>query len=417
VLKYWSSAFLTLVLCVIEGKALGIMVQGRKVAAVIVAGGSGARAGGDLPKQYQLLGGEAIIRRTLQAFLDHPEISHVISVIGDGHADWFRAATAGLPLPAPVTGGSTRQDSCREGIEAAAEFAPDVILIHDAARPFVSPALISRVIAAVDEESGAIPGLPVTDTLKRTEQGIVGATVKRDQLWSVQTPQGFPFTAIRAAHKAARDQGIDTLTDDAAVAEAHGLDVRVVIGEVANIKLTTNEDIRIAQHARARESYALRPDVRTGQGIDFHVFQKGNFVTLGGTKIPHSHGLKGHSDADVVLHAVTDAILGSIGESDIGAHFPPSDAKWKNADSRIFVAKAMELLRARDGVISQIDVTVLAEAPKVNPHVAAMKDVLAALCGVTLDRIAIKATTTEKMGAIGRKEGIAAFALATVRLP
>jgi 2-C-methyl-D-erythritol 4-phosphate cytidylyltransferase / 2-C-methyl-D-erythritol 2,4-cyclodiphosphate synthase len=405
------------VLCVIAGKALGLMVNSRKVVAVIVAGGSGARAGGDLPKQYQLLGGEAVIRHTLKAFLAHPEIDHVIPVIGEGHHEWFHEATIGLDVPAPITGGRTRQESCREGIEAAVEFAPDVILIHDAARPFSSAALISRVIGAVDANSGAIPGLPVTDTLKRTEQGIVGGTVKRDQLWSVQTPQGFPFDAIRAAHKSARDNNIDTLTDDASVAEAHGLDVRVVIGEVANIKLTTSEDIRMAQQTKAREGLALRPDVRTGQGIDFHVFEKGSFVTLGGIQIPHSHGLKGHSDADVVLHAVTDAILGSIGEADIGAHFPPSEAKWKNAESKIFVAKAMELLRTRDGIVSQIDVTVLAEAPKINPHVAAMKTNIAELCGVSLDRVAIKATTTEKMGAIGRKEGIAAFAIATVRLP
>jgi 2-C-methyl-D-erythritol 4-phosphate cytidylyltransferase / 2-C-methyl-D-erythritol 2,4-cyclodiphosphate synthase len=405
------------VLRFIAGKALGRMVNSRKVVAVIVAGGSGARAGGELPKQYQLLGGEAVIRQTLKAFLDHPEVNHVIPVIGDGHFDWFRDATAGLHVPSPITGGRTRQESCCEGIEAAAEFEPDVILIHDAARPFTSAALISRVIAAVDATSGAIPGLPVTDTLKRTEQGIVGGTVKRDQLWSVQTPQGFPFAPIRAAHKSARDNSIDTLTDDAAVAEAHGLDVRIVIGEIANVKLTTSEDIRMAQQAKARDGYVYRPDVRTGQGIDFHVFEKGRFVTLGGVKIAHTHGLKGHSDADVVLHAVTDALLGSIGEADIGAHFPPSDATWKDADSKIFVAKAMELLRARDGIVSQIDVTVLAEAPKINPHVAAMKAILAELCGVTLDRVAIKATTTEQMGAIGRKEGIAAFAIATVRLP
>ncbi len=393
------------------------MSRAKTVVAVIVAGGSGARAGGELPKQYQLLGGEAIIRRTLRAFLEHPEVTYVIPVIGEGHETMFHEAVAGITPLVPVIGGRTRQESCREGIEAAAELAPDVILIHDAARPFASPALISRVIAAVDDETGAIPGLPVTDTLKRTESGLVGATVKRDQLWSVQTPQGFPYQAIRAAHKSAHDSGIDTLTDDAAVAEANGLNVRVVLGEAKNVKLTTSEDIRSAQQAQSREALSLRPDIRTGQGIDFHVFVKGDAVILGGVRIAHTHKLKGHSDADVVLHAVTDALLGAIGESDIGVYFPPSDAQWKNADSRIFVAKAMELLRARDGIVSQIDVTILAEAPKVSPHVPEMKSVIASLCNIALDRVAIKATTTEKMGAIGRKEGIAAFAIATVRLP
>jgi 2-C-methyl-D-erythritol 4-phosphate cytidylyltransferase / 2-C-methyl-D-erythritol 2,4-cyclodiphosphate synthase len=239
----------------------------------------------------------------------------------------------------------------------------------------------------------------------------VGATVPRDQLWSVQTPQGFPYQPILEAHRKAVREGVDTLTDDAAAAEYAGIGVRVVMGEARNIKLTTAEDLAKAQSASQRN------DIRTGQGIDFHVFETGKQVILGGVAIPHSHKLKGHSDADVVLHAITDALLGSIGEGDIGTFFPPSDMQWKNADSKIFVEKAIELLRARNGIVANIDVTILAEEPKITPHIKAMKTCISSLCKITADRVAVKATTTEKMGSIGRKEGIAAFALATIRLP
>jgi 2-C-methyl-D-erythritol 4-phosphate cytidylyltransferase/2-C-methyl-D-erythritol 2,4-cyclodiphosphate synthase len=387
------------------------------VAAVIVAGGSGLRAGGEIPKQYQLIGGKPVIRWTLEAFLSHPGVNHVQAVIGDGHADLFAQATIGLDLPAPVTGGANRQDSCRMGIEACHVTHPQRVLIHDAARPFISHAVISNVIAELDHCDAVIPGLPVADTMKFAPEGFIERTVDRGSMWFVQTPQGFAYDKILSAHRQAARDGRDSFTDDAAVAEYAGLQVRIAAGDQANRKLTTSHDVRVADKELSARLFVERPDVRTGQGIDFHVFEKGNGVTLCGVKIPHTAKLKGHSDADAALHALTDAILGAIGEADIGKHFPPSDPRWKGEPSSNFLLKAMELLGARKGIIGNVDITILAEAPRIGPHVAAMKSVLSPLLQVAADRIAIKATTTEEMGAIGRKEGIAAFATATVRLP
>ena len=387
------------------------------VLAVIVAGGSGLRAGGGLPKQYQLVGGKPVIRWTLDAFANHPLISQVQVVIGTGHEALFEAASKGLNLLKPVSGGGTRQDSCREGLEACSTHHPSKVLIHDAARPFLSPELIGNVIAELDHAVAVIPGLPVADTMKFAPGGQIERTVDRASLWYVQTPQGFDYAKILAAHRKARDAGETRFTDDAAVAEYAGMKVQIIAGEQRNRKLTTAHDIREADRENALRGFEARPDVRTGQGIDFHVFEKGKSVTLGGVVIAHTHRLKGHSDADVVLHAVTDAILGSIGEADIGQHFPPSDPQWKGAPSSIFVAKAMELLRKRDGMLAHIDITILAEAPRIGPHLGAMKNALAAMLGITTDRIGIKATTTEGMGAIGRREGMSASAVATVRLP
>jgi len=387
------------------------------VAVVIVAGGAGFRAGGELPKQYQLIGGRPMIWWTLKAFTDHPGVSHVQTVIGANHGHLFAEAIAGLEIAPPVIGGDTRQDSCRIGIAACKNSGTQKILIHDAARPFVSADLISHIIAELDRSEGVIPGLPVADTMKFAPGGLVERTVDRQGLWSVQTPQGFDFRAIMAAHEKAHDQDLRGLTDDAAVAEKFGIKVRVIAGRAENRKLTTAEDIRNADQFMMAKANSERMDVRVGQGIDFHEFEAGDGVVLCGVKIPHDKKLKGHSDADAAMHALTDAVLGALGEGDIGTFFPPSDAKWKDVSSMIFLRKAVDLLNARNGIIANVDITILAEAPRVGPHIAAMKALLSPLLHISLDRVAIKATTTEKLGAIGRREGLAAFATATVRLP
>ena len=385
-----------------------------KTVAVIVAAGSGQRAGGDLPKQFQLLGGKSVLRHTLEAFARHPEIHTVITVIAQGFENHYAEAAIGLALPAAVMGGATRQESCALGIEAAAAIKPNAVLIHDAARPFVSAKIISDVIAKLAEAEAVIPVLPVADTMKRAEAGVVSQTLTRDGLYFVQTPQGFHFDKIRSAHKALAARGINNLTDDAAVAEAMGMKVHIVAGDPANRKLTTTQDM---QDANQNMKQLQNTETRVGQGVDFHTFTTGHSIWLCGVEIPHSHSLLGHSDADVALHALTDALLGAIGESDIGVHFPPSDPQWKNAKSAIFIEKAVSLIKKRGGEIGNVDVTILAEAPKISPHLVAMKSSLSQILGIATDRIAIKATTTEQMGAIGRKEGMAATAIATVRLP
>ncbi len=387
------------------------------VAVVIVAGGSGFRAGGELPKQYQLIGGRPVLWWTLKAFADHPEVSYVQTVIGAGHEKLFADATVGLKIASPVAGGASRQDSCRLGIAACAKSNAQKILIHDAARPFVSADLISQIIKELERSDGVVPGLPVADTMKFAPGGMVVNTVDRQSLWAVQTPQGFQHDAILNAHHQAHAQKLVGLTDDAAVAEKFGIKVRIVYGREENRKLTTAEDIIVANRTLINKLNLDRLDIRMGQGIDFHAFEKGSGVILCGVKIPYTKKLKGHSDADAAMHALTDAILGAIGEGDIGTFFPPSDPQWKNAASSIFLKKAVELLNARNGIIANVDITILAEAPRIVPHIAAMKAVLSPLLHISADRIAIKATTTEKLGAIGRSEGLAAFATATVRLP
>ena len=387
------------------------------VAAVIVAGGSGLRAGGEGPKQYQMIGGKPVIWWTLQAFASHPGISYVQPVIGEGHEKMYVAAAGDLRIEPPVTGGATRQDSCRAGLEALARHKPEKVLIHDAARPFASRDLISHVIAWLDRHGAVVPGLPVAETLKLAPGGIVKATVDRSGLWTAQTPQGFSFDAILAAHRAALAAGTGDMTDDAAVAERAGIEIAMIPGRIENRKLTTAEDIDTAHRVMISAQLTNLPDIRVGQGIDIHPFEDGSSVTLCGVAIPYSQRLKGHSDADVAMHALTDAIFGAIGEGDIGTHFPPSDPQWRGAASSIFLAKAVELVRSRGGMIANADITILAEAPRIGPHVEAMKAKLALLLGIAKDRIAVKATTMERLGAIGRGEGIMAFASATVRLP
>jgi len=387
------------------------------VAAVIVAAGSGLRAGGEKPKQYQEIGGKPVIWWTLKAFLDHPGVSRVQAVIGEGHEALYAEAVAGLELPPPVPGGGTRQDSCRLGIEALATHAPAKVLIHDAARPFVPQDLISHVIAWLDRYPAVIPGMPISETIKFAPGGIVSHTVDRAGMWTAQTPQGFAYDAIRQAHRDAHQQQAANLTDDASVAERAGITIAMIPGRIENRKLTTAEDIDLADHAMIARQFANLPDIRVGQGIDIHPFEAGDSVTLCGVTIPHNRKLKGHSDADAAMHALTDALFGAIGEGDIGVHFPPSDPQWKGAPSRIFLVRAVDLVHRRGGLIANADITILAEAPKIAPHIAAMKDSLASLLHVAPGRIAIKATTMERLGAIGRSEGLMAFATVTVRLP
>lgn len=387
------------------------------VAAVIVAGGSGLRAGGEKPKQYQLIGGRPVIWWTCRAFLEHPAVAHVQPVIGEGHEQMFAEAVKGLDIPRPVIGGSTRQESCRIGIESVARHRPTKVMIHDAARPFISAGLIDGVIDWLDRFPAVVPGMPVAETLKFAPGGVVNRTVDRAAIWTAQTPQGFLYDGILAAYRKAEAEQTQGLTDDASVAEHAGIAISMIPGEYRNRKLTTGDDIVMADRDMTGQLLEARPDVRVGQGIDVHPFDDGDAVILCGVSIPHAKKLKGHSDADVAMHALTDAILGTIGEGDIGTHFPPSDPQWKGAASRIFLMKAMELLEAKRGIIANADITILAEAPKIAPHVPAMRAFLAPLLHVDPSRIAVKATTMEKLGAIGRKEGIMAYATVTVRLP
>ncbi len=383
------------------------------VAAVIVAGGTGLRAGGEKPKQYQMIGGKPVIWWTLKAFVEHPGVSLVQTVIADGHGAMFEEAAGNFKVEKPVCGGVTRQESCLRGLEAIAAQKPAAVMIHDAARPFASQDLISHVIAWLSRHQAVVPGIPVADTLKLAPGGIVKSTVDRSGMWAAQTPQGFSFDVILAAHRAAHTAGMGSFTDDAAVAEWAGIEIAMIPGRMENRKLTTAEDIEKADRAML----GGLPDIRVGQGIDVHPFADGDGVTLCGVVIAHDKRLKGHSDADAALHALTDAIFGAIGESDIGAHFPPSEAAWKGAASAIFLSKAVDCVRQRGGIIANVDITILAEAPRIAAHIPAMKAFLSPLLGIDASRIAIKATTTERLGAIGRKEGIAAFATATVRLP
>ncbi len=384
----------------------------RRVTALIVAAGRGSRFGGPLPKQYALLDGEPVLRRTIAAFQATPSVDQVIVVIGSGDDARYKAATRGLSLPAPVPGGSSRQQSVLHGLEALAAQAPDFVAIHDAARPFVRPAEIEACLAAASADGidGAILGIPLADTLKRVGEGqTITETVPRRDLWRAQTPQVFRFARLLAAHRAAASLAADeatALTDDAAVAERAGLSLVMVAGSEDNRKITTTADLSLPHM-----------ETRTALGFDVHGFAPGNAVMLGGVAIAHTHALAGHSDADVALHALTDAVLGTIGAGDIGKHFPPSDPQWRGASSDRFLRHAIDLVTTRGGRIVHLDVTIVCEAPKVGPHRDAMVNSIAAIAGVASGRVSVKATTTEGLGFTGRREGIAAQAIATVELP
>ncbi|PIE07361.1 MAG: bifunctional 2-C-methyl-D-erythritol 4-phosphate cytidylyltransferase/2-C-methyl-D-erythritol 2,4-cyclodiphosphate synthase [Rhodobacterales bacterium] len=383
------------------------------IAAIIVAAGRGTRAGGDLPKQWQRLHGRRVADWTVAAFHAHPRIGRVVLVL---HPDDL-ALGEGFPGTIITTGGATRDASVARGLEALAATPPDRVLIHDVARPLVSAGLIDRVIDALDTAPGAAPALAVTDALWLGAQGKVTGTRDRSGLFRAQTPQGFRYADILAAHRSAHrsdpgaDPGADPggAADDVEVARAHGLEVAIVEGDEANIKITGPGDF-----ARAEELMGKAMDIRVGQGYDVHAFEAGTACVLCGVEVAHDRGLKGHSDADVGMHALTDAIYGALAEGDIGRHFPPSDPQWKGAASHVFLDHAIGLARAKGFELANCDVTLICERPKIGPHAAAMQAALAEIMTVAPERVSVKATTSERLGFTGREEGIAALAVATL---
>lgn len=388
------------------------------IAAIVVAAGTGERANAGeetTPKQYRIVGGLPVLTRTINALLASEAISFILPVIHADHQERYAALGIDNPrvLPA-VVGGTQRQASVLRGLTALERRKPDLVLIQDAARPFAEPGVIDGVIAALASHDAALPVMPVTDTIKRSIDGAtVAATEDRHQLYAAQTPQGFRFPQILAAHTAAAKLP-GTFTDDASIAEWAGMIVALTPGSSRNIKLTLPEDFATAERLSGG---SMQMETRVGTGFDVHPFEAGDSVWLGGVRIAHDHKLKGHSDADVALHALTDALYGALGEGDIGAHFPPSDPQWKGAASSIFLGHAAKLVAERGGRIVNLDLTVVCEAPRVGPHVAAMKAAIGAICGVSSGRIAVKATTSEQLGFTGRGEGIVAMASASVELP
>jgi 2-C-methyl-D-erythritol 4-phosphate cytidylyltransferase/2-C-methyl-D-erythritol 2,4-cyclodiphosphate synthase len=393
---------------------------------VIVAAGRGERAGSpdEGPKQYRPIGGRPVIAHTLSTFLTWPMRGPIVVVIHPDDEALYATATAGLEdaeTVATTFGGDTRQRSVYEGLRALAVTGATHVMIHDAARPFVDHDMLDRIAKAFDDGVDAVlPAVAVSDTLKRGgSDGLVHETVSRTSLYAAQTPQSFLLSEIRAAHEKAAALRRDDFTDDAAIAEWAGLPVAIVEGSVENVKLTVKRDIAMADEKLSSKSPAQAqlfplPDVRTGNGYDVHQLVPGDGVTLCGVLIPHDQKLSGHSDADVALHALTDALLATCGAGDIGDHFPPSDMQWKGAPSKIFLDHAAKIVREKGGTIMNADVTLIAEAPKVGPHRDAMRKNMAAILGITIDRCSVKATTNETIGFVGRREGIAAIATATV---
>ncbi len=382
-----------------------------RVYVLVVAAGRGVRFGGPTPKQWLDCAGRPLLSHTLEALAAAPDLAGITVVIHPDDSALYqnavdKAPSAAALLSSPAFGGATRQASVRKGLEALEAVQPDIVLIHDGARPFVSAGLVARATAA----AGRFSALAVTDTIKQVAGDRIVASPDRASLRAVQTPQAFEFPLALAAHRAASRAD---LTDDAAVVEAAGRKVHVFEGDPGNLKVTTMSDLAEAER---RLSPALT-DVRVGQGFDVHAFADGDAVWLGGVSIPHSHKLEGHSDADVVLHALCDAIYGALGEGDIGAHFPPSDPQWRGAASSIFLAHAASRVRERGGVLAHLDVNLVCEAPRVGPHREAMRARIAEIAGVAIDRVGVKATTAEKLGFVGRREGVACMALATLRLP
>ncbi|CCD96788.1 IspD/ispF bifunctional enzyme (Includes: 2-C-methyl-D-erythritol 4-phosphate cytidylyltransferase (4-diphosphocytidyl-2C-methyl-D-erythritol synthase) (MEP cytidylyltransferase) (MCT); 2-C-methyl-D-erythritol 2,4-cyclodiphosphate synthase (MECPS) (MECDP-synthase)) [Bradyrhizobium sp. ORS 375] len=390
------------------------MTTSQRTAAILVAAGRGLRAGAGGPKQYRTIGGRTVIHRALAAFAEHPEVAVVQPVVNPDDIDVFNAAVSGLRHEPPAHGGATRQASVLAGLEALVPHKPDIVLIHDAARPFVTPAVISRAIVAANTTGAAIPVVPVTDTIKEVgARGDITATPERAKLRIAQTPQTFKFDTILEAHRRAARDGLTEFTDDAAIAEWAGLTVATFEGDVANMKLTTPEDF-VREEARLTASLG---DIRTGTGYDVHAFGEGDHVWLCGLRVPHSKGFLAHSDGDVGLHALVDAILGALADGDIGSHFPPSDMKWKGASSDQFLKYAIERVTARGGRVANLEVTMICERPKIGPLRDQMRARIAEITGVDISRIAVKATTSERLGFTGREEGIAATASATIRLP
>ncbi len=387
-------------------------------AAVIVAAGRGSRATAATsgPKQYELLSDKTVLQHSIQPFLDHPSIDIIQVVIHPDDQHLYDQSVASDPkiLP-PALGGETRQASVLGGLKALEKAQPANVLIHDAARPFLSHSTIDQLLSVLQTSKGAISALPVADTLKRqtnNQAATIAETIDRSALWRALTPQAFDYQAILSAHLAASTMVDRPFTDDASIAEAANIEVALVEGDPHNFKITTPGDL-----ALARQLVAARPlEPRVGQGYDVHKFAEGNHVTLCGIDIPHTHKLDGHSDADVAMHALTDAILGAIGDGDIGQHFPPTDEQWRGAASDIFLKDAVARVTAKDGRLSNVDVTIVCEAPKIGPHRETMRAQLAKILGIDVTRVGVKATTSERLGFTGRREGIAALATATVLL-
>lgn len=375
--------------------------------ALVVSAGSGQRFGSPTPKQYLPLAGVPVLRRALLPFLSHPGIAAVRVVIDPGTRSLYEAVADGLATLEPVAGGETRQQSVRLGLESLEDLGPDRVLIHDAARPFVEDDTIDRVLTALAHVPGAIPAVPVSDTLKRVSDGRVEATVSREGLWRAQTPQGFRYADLLAAHRRYADTAF---TDDAALFEAAGLAVGIVAGSENNLKITTADDLRRAERLLGQG------ETRMGTGFDVHRFEPGDHVMLCGVRVPFDKGLEGHSDADAPLHALTDALLGAVAAGDIGMHFPPSDARWRNAASHQFLRHARDLVAMRGGEVVNVDVTVICESPRISSHRMAMVNRIAEILEIDPGRVSVKGTTTERLGFLGRGEGIGAQAVAVVRL-
>ena len=379
------------------------MLDTPKIAVILVAAGSGSRFGAEIPKQFLLLAGKPVIAHAAAALAREAAL---IQPVGDAPA--IAAALADISHLPPVPGGATRQASVLAGLEALALHAPDIVLVHDAARPFLPPGTVAALVDALVSHPGAIPAVPVADTLQRGTDGIIAGTVSREGLFRAQTPQAFRFPLLLALHRAAADGA----TDDASILEAAGHAVALVPGHEDNIKLTYTADL-----ARLERIFAPMMLPRVGTGFDVHVLVPDRKLMLCGIEVPHSHGLSGHSDADVGIHALCDAIYGALAEGDIGRHFPPSDAAFKDADSARFLRHAAARIATRGGVLANVDVTLICEQPKITPHASAMMTRIADLLGVDVSRVSVKATTTERLGFAGRQEGIAAQAVATVLLP
>jgi 2-C-methyl-D-erythritol 4-phosphate cytidylyltransferase/2-C-methyl-D-erythritol 2,4-cyclodiphosphate synthase len=375
-----------------------------KIAAILVAAGTGSRFGGATPKQLLLLHGKPVLRHAAEALLDHIDL---LQPVGD--AALIGPALAGIPHLPIIPGGAERQDSVRAGLQALQPYAPDIVLVHDAARPIIPPGTIEAVLEALKADAGAIPALPVSDTLKRGAGNRITETVPRENLYRAQTPQGFRYPVLLRLHQAAAGTAA---TDDAALLEAAGLAVALVPGAEQNIKLTLPADF-----ARLEQLLGARMTPRIGNGFDVHAMTEGRKMIICGIEIPFERGLAGHSDADVGIHALCDAIYGALAEGDIGRHFPPSEASWKDADSARFLRHAAERIAARGGRLANADITLICERPKITPHAPAMRTRLAELLGVQIDLISVKATTTERLGFTGRGEGIAAQASVLLLLP
>ena len=385
-----------------------------RIAVLIVAAGSGTRAGGDVPKQYRLVAGKPVIARCLDAILTGFPGADIWPVVSDVHRPLFEASTEGYALRPATPGGATRQASVRHGLQAMQVDAPDIVFIHDAARPFIPASVLQRLAAAFEDPAldGAAPALRLVDSLRLADDRQYALSSQpRENLWRIQTPQAFRYPHILDAHVTTPDNA--SISDDFSVSGAKGGRLLLIEGSESSFKITTQDDLAKAEAT----VFAALGDIRTGTGFDVHAFCEGDHVMLCGIRVPHTHALDGHSDADVALHALTDAILGSVGAGDIGRHFPPSDAKWRGQSSDLFLRHAVALLTQKGGSVANVDVTIICEAPRVGPHCEAMSQRVADLLATSPSRVNIKATTTERLGFTGRREGIAAMATATVRLP